>query len=359
MKMKNMIKRFLAVILALMLLLPCFAAAEEETIEEDITEEETGEEETVTEKDGWYFDAKGFLAGDSNPGEEYLKEDEENGVWRYATKDLSITVTRYEEKVKVKSGKRSRVYCVAEVYCTPESPLFTVTSPRTKENVKKYAGLPGYRISNPEVLVKNNPVILAVSDDFYGGRMQKVVDKKASWPIGVIIRNGELLNSKTRDGKKPQWPSLDTLAVFEDGSMKAEPVASKTAEDFVAEKATQVFSFGPWLIHEGEINVKGVDSSKSYMYNDAQYSEPRVAVGMVEPFHYILIAVQGRPTSKYIGVKLDWLADKMKEYGCTEAGNLDGGGTVAMLFNGKTILQGYKDDPRPLGSMIAFGSKGE
>ena len=309
----------------------------------------------VTEKDGWHFDENGFLTGE-NPGEEYLLEDEKNGVWQYATADLSIRINRYEETVKVKSGKRKRIYCIADIHCTPASPLFTITTPRTRDNVKKYVGLPGYHNEKPDKLAKQNSVVLAISDDYYGGRMQKVIAGRATWPIGVIIRNGELINSKTRKAGKAAWPQLDTLAVYGDGSMKAEPVAAKGADEFVAEGAVQVFAFGPWLIHEGEINTKGVDSgAKTYMYNDAQYSEPRVALGMVEPYHYIAIAAMGRPESKYIGVKLDWLADRMLQLGCTEAMNMDGGGTVAMVFNGKTILNGYNNDPRSIGSMVAFG----
>ena len=50
-----------------------------------------------------------------------------------------------------------------------------------------------------------------------------------------------------------------------------------------------------------------------------------------------------------------WLADQMLQLGCTEAMNMDGGGTVAMVFNGKTILNGYNNDPRNIGSMVAFG----
>jgi exopolysaccharide biosynthesis protein len=77
---------------------------------------------------------------------------------------------------------------------------------------------------------------------------------------------------------------------------------------------------------------------------------------MVEPFHYIGIVVKGEPKSKYAGVHLDWLAEKFREYGCTEALNLDGGGTACMVFNGKVLVQGDKT-VRPLGSMIAFGAK--
>jgi len=68
--------------------------------------------------------------------------------------------------------------------------------------------------------------------------------------------------------------------------------------------------------------------------------------------------VNGRPTSKRIGAKFDWLAEKLQELGCTEALNLDGGGTASMVFNGKVIIQG-EPTARALGSMIAFGNKEE
>ena len=55
------------------------------------------------------------------------------------------------------------------------------------------------------------------------------------------------------------------------------------------------------------------------------------------------------------------VAEKMKEYGCTEALNLDGGDTVALAFNNKVILHGNMAAKklRNLGSMIAFGERGE
>lgn len=307
-----------------------------------------------TEKDGFHFDEKGFLTGEDNPAEEYLLEDEKVGLWRYATKDLSITVTRVEETVKAKGKKLKREYCIADVWASEASPLFAITKDTPKGKKEKPAG---YYKALPEDLVKEHPVMLAVSDDYYGHRMQTRDAKKAKWPDGIIIRNGELISSTTRSGKKVEFPPLDTLAVFADGSMRADPVASKTAEEFQAEGAVQVFAFGPWLLHDGEINTKGVDSSKKHhMYGTAQYSDSRAAIGMVEPYHYIAIVVNGRPTKNHIGVKFDWLAEKLQELGCTEALNLDGGGTAAMVFNGKAIIQG-EPTARALGSMIAFGNR--
>ena len=98
-------KRLLAMILILVLACTGLAAAEEDTeIQESIEavpQEEEGssssDDEVVTEKDGWHFNAKGFLVGD-NPSDEYIREDEKNGEWQYASGNLSIKVTRGTEK---------------------------------------------------------------------------------------------------------------------------------------------------------------------------------------------------------------------------------------------------------------------
>ncbi len=330
-------KRIAAVLLAGFLL---FSSAAAEKME--IEEISLGEAPVVTEKDGYHFDARGFLTGE-NPEEAYLLEDAENGNWQYATEDLSIRVTRFREP----SDKYIREYCVAEVYASEKSPLFTIMTPARGKRA------PGYSLKYAEDLVAANPVVLAVSDDFYGYRHQRILNHGATWPVGIIVRNGALLYKKTRNSsKKRPFPPMDTLAVYADGSMKVRISDEIPAEQYVEDGATQVFSFGPWLIREGEINAKEASPEAVYL----NYSEPRCAAGMVEPYHYVFVVV-GVPDDKgHIGAKGDWLIAKMQEYGCTEALNLDGGGTACMVFNGKVILQGrFKKERRPLGSMIAFG----
>ena len=104
-------KRILSLFLCALLLCLAAGSALASSGDPDVTVEEitldtpaeAAEDESVTEKDGWHFSAKGFLVGD-NPGEEYILEDEKNGVWQYASADLAITITRYQETVKVKAA---------------------------------------------------------------------------------------------------------------------------------------------------------------------------------------------------------------------------------------------------------------
>ena len=290
----------------------------------------------------------GATAAEGDPEGILLTEDEENGFWEYRSPDLHITVTRYTEEVASKKKSRKREYCVAEIIASPEAPLMPVMTDPTQKRVA------GYKLVSPELLDEKYRPLFAMSDDLYGIRLQKYDYK------GIVIRNGAILATKTRNSaKKRAWPNLDTLAVFRDGSMKTFVCDAYTAEEYLAMGAEQVYSFGPVLVSEGEINPE-VLNPKYYPYN-----EPRVALGMVEPWHYIGVVVRGRPVSDYAGVHLDWLAEKMKELGCVEALNLDGGQTAIMMFNGKIILSGQVRTSkkqtvpvlRSLGSMITFGTR--
>ena len=327
-------KRFGALILILALLLPCLSTAEEdeeyeesydETVEESAEESPEGTvmQEAVTEKDGWHFDSKGFLIGEDNPGDEYLFEDEEHGEWLYASKDLSIKITRVREKY---NKQKMREYCVAEIWASPESPMQAILSAEKGK-------LPeGVNQVSPQLLVDKHPCVFAMSDDFYGSRQQNIIKKKSA----------------------RQRPCLDTLAVYNDGSMKTYLSDAMTAEEYLEKGALQVFAFGPWLISEGKTNEKEAVEGCGYY----EQMEPLTGLGMIEPYHYIAIVLKGRPKNKYAGAHLSWLADKMLEYGCTEALNLDGGGTACMFFNGKPVITG-QENLRSMGGMIAFGLKDE
>ena len=341
--MRSGLKRILLFLLAAVLLYSFAAAELVDDSSEDVVIDDTL---VVEEKDGYHFNAKGFLVGD-NPGDYYLLEDEENGVWEYSDANLSVRIKKYVETVD-KKKKINRMYCVADVYASKESPLFSIMT----EAEGKRPG--GYKRLDPEKLVAKYPVVFAFSDDYYGYRQYRRDLGKATWPTGIIIRNGEILYDKTRDSsKKRDFPPLDTLVVYENGRMKTFLSDEYTAEEYIQQGATQVFSFGPWLIREGEVNEKVI--GPKFEFSTMKHSDPRAVIGMVDPFHYIMIVV-GCPNGKYTGATGEWIVNKMQEYGCGVAFNMDGGGTACMVFNGKILIHGRWDtDHRSLGSMIAFG----
>ena len=101
-----------------------------------------------------------------------------------------------------------------------------------------------------------------------------------------------------------------------------------TAEELLAAGAVNVYSFGPWLIRDGEIN--------EVVYENYKSLEPRHALGMIAPGHYFALSIQGR-TKFSEGTTLQRAAEILKSRGVTQALNLDGGNTMALVFHGQIL----------------------
>ena len=93
-----------------------------------------------------------------------------------------------------------------------------------------------------------------------------------------------------------------------------------------------VFSFGPALINNSKISV-GVEQEIS---NQTMADNPRTAIGMVEPLHYVIIVANGRTDSSK-GLTLYQLAQALAYEGCTLGYNLDGGGSSTIWFKGEVL----------------------
>ncbi|NOZ03973.1 MAG: phosphodiester glycosidase family protein [FCB group bacterium] len=97
---------------------------------------------------------------------------------------------------------------------------------------------------------------------------------------------------------------------------------------------------GPVLLTAGEINV--TTDEEVFFGSSIPDVHPRTAAGYTADGQLILLVVDGRQTASR-GVYLEELAVMMRDLGCVEAINLDGGGSSALVVNG-TLLN------RPAGS---------
>lgn len=156
--------------------------------------------------------------------------------------------------------------------------------------------------------------ILAVNGDFYGFR-----------DTGYVIRNGVLYRSEKKSD------DAQDLVLWSDGTMEVIREGNIMAEELLERGALQVYSFGPGLVEDGEITVNA-----SSEVGQAMLSNPRTAIGMIEPMHYVMVVSDGRTTESE-GLSLLQLAQIMQDLGCTTAYNLDGGGSTTMYFNGEVI----------------------
>lgn len=229
-------------------------------------------------------------------------------------------------------------YLECEIYCTTDNLLKPMLGTGKKPD--------GYNLAGPHAIAKENRAIFAINDDFFGYR---IIEKVCP---GVIIRNGRILETGRDVTYRHSWPELDVLAFFPDGSMKTYPRNAHKAEEYIAMGVTDTYSFGPLLIQDGVIN-EALYTRKGEQY---QSKEPRIAIGMVEPCHYKVLLVRGRVTTSK-GCTPAWLAEHMKEMGCVEAFNLDGGGSVFMWFDGDLINRAENikaADVRDISSMMGF-----
>lgn len=255
---------------------------------------------------------------------EFIWEDEENGIWRYASQTLRVEIYRREQ------ARPARVWYEAEVFCAEGSqgPRMIAIDP---ENWKKAANM-----EYPYKIARKTGTVLAVSSDFAQLRLQQ----RKSRP-GIIIRDRKVWSDRTKSQNAKNFPNLDCLAIWPDGDMKVFYSDEMTAEQYLEEGAVDVLAFGPILIRDGVLNEKALNK---YGTSHA----PRVAVGMVEKGHYWFMMLEGRiKRSKGDGIR--FLAEKLMDKNCTLGINLDGGETACIVFMGHQLCR-MKDRKKPLSS---------
>ena len=155
--------------------------------------------------------------------------------------------------------------------------------------------------------------LLAVNGDNYGSR-----------EAGYVIRNGVLYRDRSAGDQ-------EDLVIWADGSFTIVNESEVTAQELLDAGAVQVFSFGPGLLLDGEITV-----GQSEEVDRAMVSNPRTAIGMLEPGHYVLVVSDGR-TGESKGLSLYQLAQFLQSLGVQTAYNLDGGGSSTMVFQGQVV----------------------
>ena len=270
----------------------------------------------------------GFLSPDAED-DPYVFTDADEGHYIYLSQDLFVEIKRYTDP------NLTLVWYETEIKVQNEETLHCYL---TEKNTNSY------RFSTPEALAAANNAVVALTDDFFNYRLYN------SEIPGIIIRNGEIISNTTYQ-KTDTWPPLDTLAVFLDGSMKTFGKNEYTAQEYLDMGAVQVFAFGPILVQDGELGERIQDDTYYH------YREPRCALGMIAPGHYLTLTVNGR-TDDSSGAYLLWLGQRMIQRGVTEALNLDGGGTTSLVFMGETVNEDGtgSSSVRSISSIIAFGT---
>ena len=187
-------------------------------------------------------------------------------------------------------------------------------------------------------------VILGTSDNFGRQPGLLLVDMVAKYN-GIAGINGGGFNDEngTGDGGKPQglvisqgevvWgdPALryHVVGLDEDGVLR---VGSMTGREALEQRLRWAVSFvthdglASSLIINGEVQEQNLGGGVN----------PRTAIGQRADGALLLLVLDGRSIST-LGATMQDICDIMLEYGAVNAGNLDGGSSSIMVYNGEII----------------------
>lgn len=226
--------------------------------------------------------------------------------WNYQSSSVSIAI----QKHTTGSGKDTVTYFVADVVISDATQLRSAFADNQfGRNIIAYTS---------EIASENN-AIFAINGDYYGFRSD-----------GIIIRNGVIYRDV---------PARTGLAFYLDGTMKVYDETSTSAQELLDSGVWNTLSFGPALIENNVIasNLGTVEIDTNFGNHPIQGNQPRTGIGIISPNHFIFIVVDGRSTGYSKGVTLTEFAQMFKDLGCTDAYNIDGGGSSTMYFMGRVV----------------------
>jgi exopolysaccharide biosynthesis protein len=226
--------------------------------------------------------------------------------WNYQSEAFTISI----RQVTTGSGQNALTYFVADVVLSDATQLTSAFADNSfGQNIIEYTS---------QIASENN-AIFAINGDYYGFRSD-----------GIVIRNGVIYRDV---------PARIGLAFYQDGSMKIYDETQTSAQQLLADGVWNTLSFGPALIENSVVfaNLDNVEIDTNFGNHSIQGSNPRTGVGIIDNNHFVFIVVDGRSPGYSNGVTLTEFAQIFKDLGCTDAYNIDGGGSSTMYFMGRVV----------------------
>ncbi|MBN1372771.1 MAG: phosphodiester glycosidase family protein [Anaerolineaceae bacterium] len=226
--------------------------------------------------------------------------------WSYTSESVSIQINQ----VSTGSGENTVTYYVADVTLSDATDLAgAFADDRFGTNIIEVTS---------EIAADNNAVF-AINGDYYGFRQD-----------GIVIRNGVVYRDE---------PARVGAAFYQDGNMMIYDETQTSAAELVEQGVWNTLSFGPALIEDSQIiDFEGrVQIDTNVGNHSIQGNNPRTGIGIIAPNHYVFVVVDGRSKGYSRGVTLDEFTKIFADLGCTDAYNLDGGGSSTMYFMGRVV----------------------
>ena len=206
---------------------------------------------------------------------------------------------------------------------------------RVKLNATLETNIGGLKIDNV-----NQPRMLSVHTIVYTPDWGEYSPPSPRYGMQMVIEDGKLVKTSYEKNKIPQngyviVGSKKNLSKF----AEAKKFKLKIGMNPEWRNVNHIISGGPYLIKNGDVYVDMTAQKLASIGG----RNPRTAIGYTADNHLIMLTADGREGAS-IGLTLMELANLMKELGCVNAMNLDGGGSTVMYIKGqvvnKPVMQG-------------------
>ena len=138
-----------------------------------------------------------------------------------------------------------------------------------------------------------------------------------SVPQGLVIQNGKIVHGS--EGMRSSIVGIDNKGKLVTSTL--------TGAEALARGVKEAVTFGPTFIENGRVVYTAADAGTLNMLN------PRTAIGQKEDGTFLLLVIDGRgPTS--FGAQYEDVIKVFQDYGAVNAGNLDGGNSSVMIYDG-------------------------
>ncbi len=203
---------------------------------------------------------------------------------------------------------------------------FDMARVQLKAEVKTNIG--GIKIDNV-----NQPRMLSVHTIVYTPDWGEYSPPSPKYGKQIVISNGKLLrvsygrNQIPKDGYVIVGPQKNLDKIVNAKKFKLDIKLNPEWRD-----VNHIISGGPYLVKNGDIYV----DMTAQKLGSVDGRNPRTAIGYTKDNHLIMLTADGREGAS-IGLTLMELASLMKELGCVNAMNLDGGGSTVMYIKGQVV----------------------
>lgn len=179
----------------------------------------------------------------------------------------------------------------------------------------------------------NQPRMLSTYTIAYTPEWGKMAPPSPQYGKQIAIQDGKVIESSTAALQIPEngfvivGPAQQINKIEKENDLKLD---IQTVPDW--QNVNHIISGGPYLVKDNQIFI---DMSEQKL-GAIGGRNPRTAVGYTADNNLVIVTVDGREASS-IGLTLTELAYFMKSIGCTNAMNLDGGGSTVMYVNGRVV----------------------